>query len=134
MPKFRIEVLAPEKRDEKETDFYPIPDPEQWEAFYEQQRKAEFIHVNDFIKQKRVALDKAINLKKGAEPMALVVSEHLLGYLKSDKNISVRVMGPLEEQSPARAIAATTEAKVGKRRAVGKSPAPQITARKAKVA
>lgn len=131
MPKMKIEVYAPEKRDENETDTYPIPDPENWDKFYQQQKDAEVVHVKDFLNQKgRVSLTKPVVLKKGADAIQIVVSEHLLSYLKSDRNIVVRVLGQLDEQSPKAAIEKTTERKTAKR----KTTEPKAINRKANVA
>ncbi len=133
MPKFKIEVFAPAKRDDHETDTYPIPDPENWDAFYRQQKEAEVVHVKEFsMRRNLVSLDKPVVLKKGdPEPTQLVVSDHLLGYLKADRNISVRVLGELEEQSPAAAIEKTAERKAAKKSA---KPAAKAPSRKAQVA
>lgn len=129
MPKFRVEVFAPEKRDDDETDTYPIPDPANWEAYYAQLANDEITPIQTVVRSKRVYLDKPVVLHKGKEAVELVVNEHLLGYLKADRNIRIRVLGEFVEQNPAKAIERTTARKTAARKQ-GAKPAAAKSARK----
>src|SRR6201995_3793245 len=125
MAKWRIEVMAPAARDvAAEGEIYTIPDPQNWEEFYEHTKLGtkmmEEGRLNEFTRGKHVLQNKGIAIKKGAKATEIVVNDHLLAYLEADRNIMVRTLAPVEEASPAKAIDALPP----------KSPARKATARK----
>jgi hypothetical protein len=129
MPKFRVEVFAPEKREDDETDTYPIPDPSNWEAYYAQLANDEVTPIQTVVRSKRVYLDKPVVLHKGKDAVELVVNDHLLKYLQADRNIRVRVLGEFVEQSPAKAIEKIATKKTAARKQ-GSKPVATKAARK----
>jgi hypothetical protein len=91
--RFEVEVGAYPVRDPKtETPLYRIPDPENWEAFYKGSRKQLMDLKDENGNLSPVVLDKCIVITKGAEPKKINVNEHLLNFLKADRNIYVRVL------------------------------------------